>query len=72
MDETNNTSQLQTLLEIRKSKTIEFLQQSYDFVQKINQILPDHYKILYWMFDIDVDFNKEEIMPLTNERSRLC
>ncbi|MEH7255754.1 hypothetical protein V7111_26970, partial [Neobacillus niacini] len=71
IDESSNTSQLQPLLEIRKSKAIDFLQDSYNFINKINEILPDHFKILFWMFDKVVDFYKEETMPLTNEGSRL-
>ena len=71
INEANNTSQLQPLLELKSNKTIEFLQASYDFINTIDQILPDNFNILYWMFDEEVDFTKKEVMSLTNKESRL-
>ncbi len=71
MDESKHISQLQPLLQVTKSKTIEFLQYCYDFIRQIDDCLPDKYKMLFWMFDDEVNFHNEESLPLTNDQSRL-
>lgn len=71
MDESRHISHLQPLLQVTRNKTIEFLQYSYDFICQVDDILPDKYKILFWMFDNEVNFCNEEPLPLTNDQSRL-
>ncbi|TMN21749.1 hypothetical protein [Lentibacillus cibarius] len=70
-DESRHISHLQPLFQVTRGKTIEFLQYSYDFIRQVDDILPDKYKMLFWMFDAEVNFYNEESLQLTNNRSRL-
>jgi hypothetical protein len=67
----HRTSQLQPLLNISHEDVINALQTSVDFVKKIDNLLAEDLKILWWWYDGEISFIEEKPLNLTNDSSRI-
>lgn len=73
----SNKSDLEPLLNLDENSLVEALQLSVDFVNKINELLPKEFKILYWMdsnendagYNKAVNFHEFTKLSLTNSKS---
>lgn len=73
----SNKSDLEPLLNLDENSLVESLQLSVDFVNKINELLPEEFKILYWMdsnendanYNKAVNFHEFSKLSLTNSKS---
>lgn len=71
IDPSDNKSELQPLLIISEMHLIHSLQTSVDFVTKLDELLPQGLKILFWWYDGDIKFNEFKKLKLTNEESQI-
>lgn len=73
----SNKSDLEPLLNLDENSLVESLQLSVDFVKKINELLPEELKILFWMdsdqngngYNSGINFNEFSKLSLTNSKS---
>ena len=71
MDASTNISYLQPLLSVDDDLVIDSLQNSLDFVQKLDSLLPENLKLLFWWYDDEVIiFKQMQPLKLTNSYSR--
>jgi hypothetical protein len=67
----SNVSEIQPLLNVTEDVLLNALQVSFDFVLKIDSMLPDNLKLLLWWYDDkEVKFEELKKMKLVNEDSR--
>ncbi len=77
INESSNKSDLEPLLNLKEDILVDALQDSVDFVKKMNELLPDELKLLYWMdhdksdekYNKSVNFHNLSKLSLTNSTS---
>ncbi|KKG16578.1 hypothetical protein EO98_18940 [Methanosarcina sp. 2.H.T.1A.6] len=77
IDPSSKESELKPLLKLNEKSLVESLQLSVDFVKKINELLPEELKILYWMdsnktdenYNTAINFNNFSKLTLINSKS---
>ncbi|WPC43360.1 hypothetical protein [Clostridium sp. JS66] len=71
IDHSTGICETQPLLNLNYNQLVEYLQVCIDFVHKIDNILPNKLKLLFWWYNETINFENFEKISLVNKDSRI-
>ncbi len=71
IDQSTNISELEPLVNFHEEQLIQSLQTSVNLIKKLDELLPEQLKLLFWWYDDEIKFDEFNKLKLTNEKSQI-